>query len=449
MQKTPIHNLFYNSSYLEKKVRICGWVRTLRSQKTFSFLQINDGSSVESLQVVIEDTFPNYSSLIKELSTGASVQVTGLVVRSQGKRQTVEMQPENIEIIGPCPEDYPLQKKRHSFAYLRSISHLRPRTNTQGACLRMRSMISFAVHQFFQQEGFFHIHTPIITTLDCEGAGEMFRITKDGKDFFGLPAYLTVSGQLEAEICALALSNVYTFGPTFRAENSNTSRHLAEFWMIEPEMAFCELAENMEMAEKFLRYILTYALEKGGKDLAFFSQFIEEGLTEKLEGFLKEPFAKLSYTEAIEILQKAPAKFIYPPKWGHDLQSEHERYLAESYAKKPVIVYDYPKEIKAFYMKENDDGKSVRAMDLLVPKIGELIGGSEREDREDILKKKMENIGLSFADYSWYLELRKYGSCPHSGFGVGFERLLQLITGMENIRDTIPFPRFPGHASFQ
>lgn len=448
MQKTPIKHLLEKEEYLNQTVHACGWIRSIRVQKTFFFMQLNDGSTFDSIQIVAADSLENYQELVEKLSTGASVQVQGTLVTSQGKGQSVEIHPQKILLIGESPSDYPLQKKRHSFEYLRTIAHLRPRTNTQGACLRVRSLLSFAVHKFFQEREFFHVHTPILTNSDCEGAGELFRVTRNGDDFFGPPTFLAVSGQLQGEICAQALSKIYTFGPTFRAENSHTSRHLSEFWMIEPEMSFCDLDENMDLAEKFLKYILDYALNHAEKDLHFFSKFIEEGLIEKLTHFVKEPFEKISYDEAIKILQKAKESFAYTPMWGKDLQSEHERYLAEKHFQKPLIVYNYPKEIKAFYMKDNDDGKTVRAMDLLVPRIGELIGGSEREDQEDLLYKKMQSKGISPEEYWWYLELRKYGTSPHSGFGVGFERLVQLVTGMENIRDVIPFPRFPGHANF-
>ncbi|MEL7431617.1 MAG: asparagine--tRNA ligase [Chlamydiota bacterium] len=448
MQKVLIKHLLKEDTFLGKTLTVTGWIRSLREQKHLCFLQINDGSYFDSLQIVADDTLPGYHDLLPKLITGAAIEVEGVLVKSSGKQQPVEMRPTTIALIGASSEEYPLQKKRHSFEYLRTIAHLRPRTNTQGACLRIRSLLSYAVHTFFQEKEFVHIHTPILTALDCEGAGDLFQVQKNGKHFFGAPAYLNVSGQLEAEICALALSNVYTFGPTFRAENSHTSRHLSEFWMIEPEMAFCDLAQDMDIAEEFIKYVTNYVLDKGERDLAFFDTFIEKGLLEKLGRLTSKSFARMSYTEAIAALQKAKKAFVFSPDWGCDLQSEHERYLAEEFCEKPVFIHDYPKEIKAFYMKDGSDGKTVKAMDLLVPGIGELIGGSQREDRLDLLEEKMRNKGLNPAEYWWYIDLRKYGSCPHSGFGVGFERLIQMITGLENIRDVIPFPRYPGHAEF-
>ena len=444
------------SQLIDKTVTVCGWIRTIRDQKTFSFIELNDGSSLANLQIIADSTLPHYEKILPQMTTGASLSVTGLVTKSPGKNQALELKAQTIQVLGLCSADtYPLQKKRHSFEFLRTIAHLRPRTNTQGAVLRVRSALAFATHQFFQERGFVYIHTPIITGSDCEGGGEMFRVTTldpketdATKDFFGKPTYLTVSGQLEGEIAALALSDIYTFGPTFRAENSNTSRHLAEFWMIEPEMAFANLQMNMECAEKYLQYCLQYVLKHCREDLQFFDQFIENGLIQKLQHVASVPFERLTYTQAIDILKKCSKKFEFPVEWGIDLQSEHERYLAEEHCKKPVILTDYPAKIKAFYMRDNEDGKTVAAMDVLIPKIGELIGGSQREERLDVLERKIANFGLNKDDYWWYLQLREYGSVPHAGFGLGFERLVLFTTGMENIRDTIPFPRYPSHADF-
>jgi asparaginyl-tRNA synthetase len=436
-----------------RRAKVCGWIRTVRDQKAFAFLELNDGSTLANLQVVLDAPDPE---LLAKLTISASVAIEGTLVKSPGKNQALELRAETVEVLGLSdPAKYPLQKKRHTFEFLRTIAHLRPRTNTQGAVLRVRSAMAFATHLFFQERGFVYLHTPVLTGSDCEGGGEMFRVTtlddlkKDpADDFFGKPAYLTVSGQLEGEIGAMALSDIYTFGPTFRAENSNTSRHLAEFWMIEPEMAFADLADNRQLAEDYLKFCIRYALEKCPEDLAFFDQFIETGLIARLEHVLHTPFAHLSYTRAIEILQEAPRRFEFPVAWGTDLQSEHERYLAEEYCKGPVVLTDYPRRIKAFYMRDNEDGKTVAAMDVLVPKIGEIIGGSQREERRDLLEKKLLEFGLKTEDYWWYLELREFGTVPHAGFGLGFERLILFITGMENIRDVIPFPRYPGHAEF-
>jgi len=447
MQKKKIKEILKGK--IDDKVTVHGWVRTVRDQKTFTFIEVNDGSTLGNLQIVVDGTIP-------DLSTGASIIANGHLVESPGKNQALELRATDVRVIGTCdPAKFPLQKKRHSFEFLRTIAHLRPRTNTQGAVMRVRNAMAFATHLFFQQRGFLYIQTPIITGSDCEGGGEMFRVTTleklnddPAKDFFGKKTYLTVSGQLEGEIMACALSDIYTFGPTFRAENSNTSRHLAEFWMIEPEMAFADLKANMECAESYLKFCVNYALEHCKEDLEFFDKFIENGLVARLQNVASSPFAHLTYTQAIEILKQAPKKFEFPVDWGTDLQSEHERYLAEEYCKKPVILTDYPAEIKAFYMKLNSDGKTVAAMDILVPKIGELMGGSQREDRLDVLEKKLEEFKLNKEDYWWYLELREYGSVPHAGFGLGFERLILFVTGMENIRDVIPFPRFPGHAEF-
>jgi asparaginyl-tRNA synthetase len=448
---------------VQQTVCVCGWVRTRRGAKNFSFIELNDGSCLESLQVVVEETIENYEREVGKLTTGSSIRVEGTLVASPGKGQTIELRATRVVVFGIAPEDYPLQKKQHSFEFLREIAHLRPRTNTIGAVTRLRNSLSYAVHTFFQERGFIYVHTPIITASDCEGAGEMFRVsTLDfndipknaagqvdfSRDFFGKPAMLTVSGQLEGEIYATALGRIYTFGPTFRAENSNTPRHLAEFWMIEPEVAFYELTDNMNLAEEFVRYLAGWILEKNRKDLEFFNLRIDNTVLTVLENVARNSFERISYTEAVSLLEKNNGNFEFKVSWGTDIQTEHERYLAEEVFKKPVIVYNYPKEIKAFYMKSNDDGKTVRAMDVLVPRIGELIGGSQREDRYDVLVSRIEEHGLRKEDYWWYLDLRKYGSVPHAGFGLGFERLLLLATGMKNIRDVIPFPRYPGSAEF-
>ena len=451
-------------NYVGKEITVKGWVRTVRNQKTFSFIELNDGSTLSNFQVVANAETPHYDKLIAQLSTGVSIAATGVIVQSPAKEQEVELQAKNISIIGVCdPETYPMQRKRHSFEFLRTIAHLRPRTNTIGAVTRVRNALAYATHKFFQENGFLWIHTPIITASDCEGAGKMFRVTTldaekppkgpDGKidfsqDFFGKPAYLTVSGQLNGEIYASALSDVYTFGPTFRAENSNTSRHLAEFWMIEPEMAFADITDDMDCAEGYIKYVLKYVLENCPEDMQFFDKYVSNGLLERLQHVVETPFERTSYTYAVRILEKSNKQFEFPVKWGLDLQSEHERYLAEEFFAKPVIITDYPRQIKAFYMRDNEDHKTVAAMDVLVPKIGEIIGGSQREERLDRLEQKLKEFGLHPEDYWWYLELRKYGSVPHAGFGVGFERLIQFATGMENIRDVIPFPRYPGKADF-
>ena len=443
---------------------IKGWVRTVRNQKTFSFIEINDGSTFSNLQVVVTPDIPNYQATIDQLSTGVSISVQGTIVESPAEGQALELHAKQVSIISKCdPETYPLQKKRHTFEFLRSIAHLRPRTNTIGAVTRIRNALAFATHLFFQERGFLYIHTPIITGSDCEGAGKMFRVTTldldhlpkttqgsvdNTQDFFSKPTYLTVSGQLNGEAYASALSDIYTFGPTFRAENSNTSRHLAEFWMIEPEMAFADINDNMDCAEAYLKYVTKYVLENCQEDLEFFNKRVSEGLVARLEQIVNTPFERATYTYAVRILEKSNKTFEYPVQWGLDLQSEHERYLAEEFFSKPVIITDYPKQIKSFYMRSNPDNKTVAAMDVLVPKIGEIIGGSQREERLSYLEAKMREGGLKPEDYWWYLELRKYGSVPHAGFGVGFERLIQFITGMENIRDVIAFPRYPGKAEF-
>jgi asparaginyl-tRNA synthetase len=445
-------------------VTVCGWVRTRRDSKAgFSFLEVNDGSRMKGVQVIADGNLPNYRDEILKLQSGCSVRITGRLEASPGKGQDVEIQAHEIRVLGWAdPSEYPLQKKRHTFEFMRTIAHLRPRANTFGAVARVRNAMSMAVHRFFQERGFIYIHTPIISGSDCEGAGEMFRVTtldpekpplKDGRvdlgrDFFHGPAYLTVSGQLEAEIYALALSDVYTFGPTFRAENSNTSRHLAEFWMVEPEMAFCDLQGNMDIAEAFLKHLFQDLLDRCSEDMAFFNRFIDDSVTATLAAIVDEEFERMTYTEAVDILGEKAGDFEFPVSWGSDLQSEHERYLCEQVVKKPVILVDYPRDIKPFYMKVNEDGRTVKAMDVLLPKVGEIIGGSQREDDHDTLLQRIHETGLNPADYWWYLELRKFGTAPHSGFGLGFERMIQFVTGMGNIRDVIPFPRTPGNASF-
>ncbi|MBC7824768.1 MAG: asparagine--tRNA ligase [Candidatus Parcubacteria bacterium] len=448
----------------DELVTIKGWVRTKREQKGFSFIEVNDGSSMAGLQVVMNADLPDYESVVKRLSTGASVEVSGILVPSPGKGQRIEVKADSVIVYGEADaETYPLQKKRHSFEFLREIGHLRSRTNTLGAVFRVRNACSMAIHQFFQEQGFIWVHTPILTASDCEGAGEMFAVTSldlkkvpltenqsvdYSKDFFGKPTYLTVSGQLEAEIMATAFSNVYTFGPTFRAENSNTSRHLAEFWMVEPEMAFCDLEGDMDLAEAFLKYIFSYVLEKCPEDMQFFNDRIDNSVLTTAENIIQNEFERVTYTKAVELLLKSDRTFEYPVEWGLDLQSEHERFLAEELFKKPVIVTDYPTQIKAFYMRLNEDEKTVRAMDILAPKIGEIIGGSQREERLDVLERRIQAQGLDVKDYWWYLDLRRYGTVPHAGFGLGFERLVQFMTGMSNIRDVIPFPRTPLNVEF-
>jgi len=441
-----------------------GWVRTKRESKGgFSFIELNDGSCMSSLQVIAGENLPNYKDDVAKLQTGCSVRVRGTLVSSPAKGQRVELKAEAIEVLGWAdPEQYPLQKKRHSFEFLRTIAHLRPRTNTFGAVARVRNALSFAIHSFFQERGFVYVHTPIITGSDAEGAGEMFRVTsfnleqipqKEGRtdfsqDFFGTPANLTVSGQLEAEVYALALGDVYTFGPTFRAENSNTTRHLAEFWMVEPEMAFCDLEGNVELATDFLKYLFAYVLNNCQEDMEFFKRFVDPTVIETLEKLVSQDFKRMTYTEAVDILTKAKETFEFPVSWGSDIQAEHERYLCEKVIDGPIVLTDYPRTIKPFYMKVNKDGKTVGAMDVLVPKIGEIIGGSQREDDYETLLERMKETNIDPAGYWWYLELRRFGSAPHSGFGLGFERLVQFVTGMANIRDVIPFPRTPGNVAF-
>jgi len=443
------------------EVFVQGWLRTVRGSKGVTFLALNDGSCLESLQIVVGEGSSAFATASR-LGTGACVGVRGEMVASPRGGQSWEVQAEQVIVYGEAGEDFPLQKKRHGFEFLRSIAHLRPLTNAYGAVFRVRSQISHAVHSFFQERGFVHVHTPIITANDCEGAGEMFRVTTldpenpprvDGRiawhdDFFGSKAGLTVSGQLNAELFATAFTDVYTFGPTFRAENSNTSRHASEFWMIEPEVAFADLADNCQLAEDFFRYMVEYALEHCREDLEFFDKFIEKGLIARLEKVVKTAFQTMSYTEAVERLQSSGQDFEFPVEWGCDLQSEHERFLTEKIVNGPLFVTDYPAGIKAFYMRQNDDGRTVAAMDLLVPKVGEIIGGSQREERLDVLQKKMHDFDIEPESLDWYLDTRRWGSCPHAGFGLGFERFLMYITGMENVRDVIPFPRTPGNARF-
>jgi len=450
MRKSVKHLLASESA--EASVELSGWVRTRRDSKEFSFVELNDGSCLQGIQVIIDAGIPG-SEQVSKMNTGASVSVVGELVESPGKGQSWEVRATEVSLLGEAPEDFPLQKKGHSPEFLRSIAHLRPRTNLYGAVFRMRSRLAYAVHRFFNERDFTYVHTPIITASDCEGAGEMFRVTtnptgKPEEDFFGKQSYLTVSGQLEGETFACALSNIYTFGPTFRAENSNTTRHAAEFWMIEPEMAFCNLEGDMDLAEDFLKFLVKDVLENSEGDLTIFEKFIDKGLRPRLEKLASSGFGRMTYTEAVELLLKSGKKFDYPVEWGVNLQSEHERYLCEEVVKGPLTVYNYPKSIKPFYMRTNDDGKTVTAMDVLVPGVGEIIGGAQREERHDLLKDRMIADGLDLEDYGWYLDLRKFGTVPHAGFGAGFERLLMYVTGMQNIRDVIPFARTPGHCEF-
>ena len=443
-------------------VLVQGWVKTRRSSKSVSFIQVSDGSSLQDIQVVADGSLSNFQE-VDSLTTGCSISVVGSLVDSPARGQRYEIQAKSVEVIGGAdPDTYPLQKKRHTPEFLREIAHLRPRTNTFGAMARVRNALAFAIHRFFQERGFLFIQAPMITASDAEGAGAMFRVTtldlnnlptKDGivdseEDFFGKPAFLTVSGQLEAEIFALAMSDVYTFGPTFRAENSNTSRHLAEFWMVEPEVAFCDLDGLADLAEDFLKYIFAHVLENCSSDMEFFNRWYDNDAISTLESIVASNFERLSYTEAVRLLEQSGERFEFPVSWGSDLQSEHERYLTEKKIGKPVIVTDYPKEIKAFYMRLGDDGQTVRAMDVLVPRIGEIIGGSQREERGEVLLARMKEIGLEEENYWWYLDLRNYGTVPHAGFGLGFERTVQFVTGVSNIRDVIPFPRTPKSAEF-
>jgi len=462
-KSTLIRTLYRNTDdFLSKEVTLSGWVRTLRASNAFGFIELNDGSFFKNIQIVIDNKLENFKEITK-LPISSSISVIGTLVATPNVKQPFEIQAKKIIIEGMSHSDYPLQKKRHTFEYLRTIAHLRPRSNAFSATFRVRSVAAYAIHKFFQEQNFVYTHTPLITGSDCEGAGEMFRVTtldpktppltESGevdysKDFFGKESGLTVSGQLNAECFALAFRNVYTFGPTFRAENSNTTRHAAEFWMIEPEIAFADLQDDMELAEDMLKYVINYVINECPEEMEFFNKFVDKGLLERLEHVISSDFAKVTYTEAVEILEKCDKKFDYPVSWGIDLQTEHERYLTEEHFKKPLFVTDYPKDIKAFYMRMNDDNKTVAATDLLVPGIGEIIGGSQREERLDVLEARMDELGLNKEDYWWYLELRKYGETKHAGFGLGFERLIMYITGMGNIRDVISFPRTTGNSEF-
>ncbi len=463
MKKLVIKDLYENTNeYKDKEITLEGWVRTIRDSKTFGFIELNDGSFFKNVQIVFSDKLENFAEIAK-LSISSSIKVTGTFVITENAKQPFEIQASNIEILNLCDLEYPLQKKRHSFEYLRTISHLRPRTNTFNAVFRVRSVFAYAIHKFFQERGFVYVHTPILTSSDAEGAGEMFNVnsfdlanvpkTEDGqvdysKDFFGKPAHLTVSGQLNVETYATAFRNVYTFGPTFRAENSNTVKHAAEFWMIEPEICFADLNDDMDLAEDMLKYTFSYVLENCKEEMEFFNNFVDKGLLERLNNVIHSDFARISYTDAIKELEKANDKFEFKVSWGVDLQTEHERYLCEQVFKKPVFVTDYPMEIKAFYMKQNPDGKTVAAADLLAPGIGEIIGGSQREENYDKLLSRMKELNMDIDSYNWYLDLRKYGSCDHAGFGLGFERAIMYLTGMQNIRDVIPFPRTPKNCEF-
>lgn len=448
--------------YVSKEVRISGWVRTLRASNAFGFIEVNDGSFFKNIQVVFGNELSNFKEISK-LAISSSITVIGILVETPEAKQPFEIQAKEVILEGNSDSDYPLQKKRHTFEYLRTIAHLRPRSNAFSATFRVRSVAAYAIHKFFQDQGFVYTNTPILTGSDCEGAGEMFQVTtlplnnapttEDGnidykQDFFGKETNLTVSGQLNAECFALAFRNVYTFGPTFRAENSNTARHAAEFWMVEPEIAFADLADDMDLAEAMLKYVIKYVMNECPEEMEFFNKFVDKGLLDRLNHVVSSDFGRVTYTEAVEILKKAKKDFDYPVEWGIDLQTEHERYLTEEHFKKPVFVTDYPKDIKAFYMRINDDNKTVAAADCLVPGIGEIIGGSQREERLDVLKKRMAELGLKEEDYWWYLELRKYGETKHAGFGLGFERLIMYITGMSNIRDVLPFPRTTGQSEF-
>ncbi len=465
MQKEfiEIKQLYRNKDeYIDKKVKVAGWIRTSRMSKNFGFIELNDGSFFKNMQIVIDEKLENFKEIGK-LPISTSLLIEGTLVATQNAKQPVEIQATKIVVEGESDNSYPLQKKRHTVEYLRTIAHLRPRSNLFSAAFRVRSVAAYAIHKFFQDRNFVYAHSPIITGSDCEGAGEMFRLTtldlndvpktEDGKvdysqDFFGKEANLTVSGQLNAEIMALAFRNVYTFGPTFRAENSYTGRHASEFWMIEPEIAFADLEDNMELAEDMIKYIINYVLENCPEEMEFFNSFVDKGLLERLHKIVNSEFTRITYTKAIELLLESGQKFEYPVEWGCDLQTEHERYITEQIFNAPVFVTDYPKEIKAFYMRMNEDGKTVRAMDLLVPGVGEIIGGSQREERYDLLMDRIKECGLNEEDYWWYLELRKYGTATHSGFGLGFERIIMYLTGISNIRDVIPFPRTPKNAEF-
>ena len=464
MQKNVLVKSIYRNTkeYASKEVTISGWIRTLRASNTFGFIEVNDGSFFKNIQVVFSSELENFKDISK-LPISSSISVIGTLVETPDAKQPFEIQAKEVIVEGMSDSDYPLQKKRHSFEYLRTIAHLRPRSNAFSAVFRVRSVAAYALHKFFQDQGFVYTHSPIITGSDAEGAGEMFRVstlpfdstprTEDGavdfkEDFFGKETNLTVSGQLNGEAFALAFRNIYTFGPTFRAENSNTARHAAEFWMVEPEISFADLQDNMELAEEMLKYVIKYVMDECPEEMQFFNQFVDKGLLDRLNHVVSSEFGKVTYTEAVDILLAADKKFEYPVEWGIDLQTEHERYLTEEHFKMPVFVTDYPKDIKAFYMRLNDDGKTVAAMDCLVPGIGEIIGGSQREERMDVLLERMAEVGLNEEDYWWYLELRKYGETKHAGFGLGFERLIMYITGMANIRDVIPFPRTTGQADF-
>ena len=460
MERTKIFKLLKSDRPMDQ-VLINGWVRTRRDSKGFSFIEVNDGSSLKNIQVVADEKLPNYED-IKKLTTGSALAVRGQLVESKGGGQKWEIQADGVEVIHLAPEDYPLQKKRHTDEFLRTIAHLRPRTNKYGAAFRIRSEMAYGIHKFFRDRGFRYLHSPILTGSDCEGAGELFRVTtldmnkpptKEGKadyqqDFFGKEANLTVSGQLSAEMFALALGDVYTFGPTFRAENSNTRRHAAEFWMVEPEMAFCDLDGNMDLGEALIRELTAYAIDECAEDLELFAKWVDKTLMATLENIAQSDYIRLPYREAIEILNKSGKKFEYPVGFGNDLQTEHERYLTEDHFKKPVIVYDYPKTIKPFYMRVNDDDETVAAMDVLVPRIGEIIGGSQREERLQVLEARINEMEMDKDPLWWYLDARRYGSVPHSGFGLGFERFLMMVTGIRNIRDVIPFPRTPSNIEF-
>lgn len=463
MELTLIKKLYRESDKFDGSiVKVSGWIRTIRSSSTFGFIELNDGSFFKNIQIVFEDKLENFKDITK-LPISSSLVIEGKLVLTPNAKQPFEIKADKVTVEGLSNNDYPLQKKKHSLEFLRTIAHLRPRSNTFSAVFRVRSLAAFAIHKFFQEQGFVYVHTPIITGSDCEGAGEMFKVTtldlndipkdSNGKiqysnDFFGKETNLTVSGQLSGEAYALAFRNIYTFGPTFRAENSNTARHAAEFWMVEPEIAFADLKDDMELAENMVKYIINYVMENAYEEMQFFNSFIDKGLFERLNNIVKSDFGRVTYTEAVEILLKSGEKFSYPVEWGIDLQTEHERYLTEKVFKKPIFVTDYPKDIKAFYMRVNDDNKTVAAMDLLVPGVGEIIGGSQREERLDLLEKRLDELGLNKEDYWWYLELRKYGGTKHSGFGLGFERIIMYITGMTNIRDVIPFPRTTGSAEF-
>lgn len=460
LSPTPIKDAL-NATQPMDSIQVQGWVRTRRDSKDFSFIELNDGSSLRNLQIIAKNTLPNYAA-VQRVTTGASVRARGALVESQGREQKWELVADEIEIVGGADETYPLQKKGHTMEFLREIAHLRPRSNLFGAVFRVRSRLAFAVHEFFQTRGFVYVHTPIITGSDCEGAGELFRVStidlnnppkKNGeidfsKDFFGRPTYLTVSGQLEAEAFALALSKVYTFGPTFRAENSNTSRHASEFWMIEPEMAFCDLNGDMDLAEEFVKYLIADARSHCPDEMEFFARFVDRDLLARLDFVLQRPFQRIAYGEAVQLLKNSGQSFEFPIDYGLNLQSEHERWLTEKHFKCPVTVFNFPREIKPFYMRVNDDGKTVAAMDLLVPGIGEIVGGSQREERLAVLEENMRRHNMDLADYGWYLDLRRYGTVPHAGFGLGFERMLMFVTGVTNIRDVIPFARTPGSAEF-